>query len=146
MKKFFYLLSLCLCMFVGGVTLSSCGDDTDDIIDDLENGNIKATAKLTIGENKDVLVVTYKGAYSETHTALFNDADKCTSYIVVYDFESSKLCDEMWKECKDEEEYTRNGSKKITADHSDEFAGYPKSAVDQVFKSMKQQIDNGDWD
>ena len=62
MKKFFYLMSLCLCMFMGAVALSSCGDDADDIIDDLEDGNITTTASVSIGDNKDVLVVTYKNA------------------------------------------------------------------------------------
>lgn len=30
MKKFFYLMSLCLCMFMGAAALSSCGDDDDN--------------------------------------------------------------------------------------------------------------------
>ena len=142
MKKFFYLMSLCLCMFMGAVALSSCGDDADDIIDDLEDGNITTTASVSIGANKDVLVITYKNAWTETHTALFTN-DECTSYIVVYDFKSETLADAMWADAKDEDGYTRNSKKKITYDSTETFEGTPKSVMDQVFNSMAEEYNSG---
>lgn len=33
MKKFFYLMSLCMCMFAGAAVMTSCGDDDEDVND-----------------------------------------------------------------------------------------------------------------
>ena len=50
MKKFFYLMSLSLCMFMGVAALSSCGDDDDNVPvnnGDNNGGNNGGTTTLT---------------------------------------------------------------------------------------------------
>lgn len=44
MKKFFYLMSLCLCMLAGTAVMTSCGDDDEDVND--KGGNTPAPAFL----------------------------------------------------------------------------------------------------
>ena len=44
MKKFFYLMSLCLCMFAGAAVMTSCSDDDDEVVD--KGGNVKGTYTL----------------------------------------------------------------------------------------------------
>ena len=51
MKKFFYLMSLCLCMFAGVAVMSSCGSDDDVEIDSgIGQKDVKQETLVTEGQ------------------------------------------------------------------------------------------------
>ena len=78
MKKFFYLMSLCLCMFAGVAVMTSCGDDDDDEVVN-NGGNVKGTYTL------DYKVTSYGNLDSSEKDAL--------NYMM-----KNLICDGEWED------------------------------------------------
>ena len=78
MKKFFYLMSLCLCMFAGAAVMTSCGDDDDDEVVN-NGGNVKGTYTL------DYKVTSYGNLDSSEKDAL--------NYMM-----KNLICDGEWED------------------------------------------------
>ena len=133
-------------MFLGTMCMTSCGDDDkddiEDIIEDVESGNIKATTKFEEKGNQMILTATWKNMMTQVHTATFED-DACVSYIIKDTYASDKLADAAWEEIqKDEEDarnYTRNG-KVITCDESEEYRGFPKEEMRMVLQWIAEEL------
>lgn len=79
MKKFFYLMSLCLCMLAGTAVMTSCGDDDDDDEEVVDNGNVKGTYTL------DYKVTDYGNLDSSEKEAL--------KYMM-----ENLICDDEWED------------------------------------------------
>ena len=77
MKKFFYLMSLCLCMFMGASVLTSCGDDDEEVVN--IDGNVKGIYTL------DYKVTDYGNLDSSDKEAL--------KYIM-----ENLICDDEWED------------------------------------------------
>ena len=136
-------------MFMGALCLTSCGDDDkddiDDIIDDIEQGNLKPTTKFEEKGNQMILTITWKNVDTQVQTATFQN-DLCVSYIVKDTYASSKLADEAWKEAQKEPDYaqyvTRDG-KTITQDISEDFKGLPKEILRSIMQNMAEEMKKG---
>ena len=76
MKKFFYLMSLCLCMFMGAAVMTSCSNDDEEVVD---NGNVKGIYTL------DYKVTDYGNLDSSDKEAL--------KYIM-----ENLICDDEWED------------------------------------------------
>ena len=76
MKKFFYLMSLCLCMFAGAAVMTSCSNDDEEVVD---NGNVKGIYTL------DYKVTDYGNLDSSEQEAL--------KYIM-----ENLICDDEWED------------------------------------------------
>ena len=76
MKKFFYLMSLCLCMFMGAAVVTSCSNDDEEVVD---NGNVKGIYTL------DYKVTDYGNLDSSDKEAL--------KYIM-----ENLICDDEWED------------------------------------------------
>ena len=76
MKKFFYLMSLCLCMFMGAAVMTSCSNDDEEVVD---NGNVKGIYTL------DYKVTDYGNLDSSEQEAL--------KYIM-----ENLICDDEWED------------------------------------------------
>ena len=82
MKKFFYLMSLCLCMFAGVAVMTSCGDDDDEVVNNGgkdNGGNVKGSYTL------DYKVTSYGNLDSSEKDAL--------NYIM-----ENLICDGEWED------------------------------------------------
>lgn len=130
-------------------TATSCGDEDDieDIIEDMENGNYKATADLKKSSNELVLTIKYPGVYTEVTTAKFRD-DKCVSYIMKMTYASDKLADAAWEEAKEESEDVDLGSikrdgKTITWDLTEEMEGMSYDYALQIMQAQKDAVERG---
>ena len=133
MKKFFYLMSLCLCMFMGAATLSSCGDD------DLDIKNVQTG--ITENGNTITLSFNYYNIYTQISTATFDDNGLCIKYIDQMNYSSKDACNTAWDllqsvNAGDTEElakYSKSG-KTITYDDTEYFKGWTKTQVRQYFE------------
>ncbi|MBO4612764.1 MAG: hypothetical protein J5671_06295 [Bacteroidaceae bacterium] len=129
MKKFFYLMSLALCMFMGAAALSSCGDD------ELVPATISEDTKA------NTLTVQYDGGGCVTkYVATFDSNDKCIKYLE-YETYSSK------DEAKEEYEWGGKGNPKITLDgksiiydRTDEYKGKSKEEIRAYFQSIVDEF------
>jgi len=102
MKKFFYLMSLCLCMFMGASVLTSCGDDDDDKV----AINMATLKEEGVVENGNTLQKTIVDEdYATILTATFDNDGKCNSFIIQYVFPSAAYAQLYWAANQDDEEY-----------------------------------------
>ena len=136
MKKFFYLMSLCLGLFAGAAVMTSCGDD------DLEGGEIKAG----ITEKGNTLTLTYKNAYATcTETATFDSNDKCIKYIEATTYSSKDVANQAWDaemqyvDADEKARYKKDG-KTITYDATEEFKGVSKSEIRQYMERFLEEV------
>ena len=140
--KFFGML---FAAFALSFTATSCGDDdVDDIIKDIENGQVKASAELKKSDKELVLTIKYPGAYTQVSTAKFSNK-LCTEYILVSTFASDALADVAWNEWNSDEDKgsvnaKRNG-KTITVDLSDEFKGLSYDLVLSIMEEEKAAVE-----
>ena len=125
MKKFFYLMSLALCMFMGVAALSSCGDD------DLE------PTKMSEDTSANTLSLTFDaGDCISTWTAYFDENDKCIKFLEADAYKESSYADEEWEwSCKDNPKYTRQGNT-IIYDATDQYKGKSKDQIRAEFQRI----------
>lgn len=132
MKKFFYLMSLCLCMFAGVAVMTSCGDDD---IDDIDPDNIEF--KVGITEKGNTLTFTAKTSYyTYVEIATFDSNDKCTKFLEQEIYPSKDYANAAWEaykaEYKDDpddwKKYSKDG-KTITYDDTEDWAGKSKAEI-----------------
>ena len=143
MKKFFYLMSLFLCMFAGVAVMTSCGDDDDELGPEDVKSEIKET------DNTLQMTIKVGSAYTERYTATFDSNDLCIKFIEEYIYSDSKYADQEWKTIQDSfadmpevlEKYSRNG-KTIVHDDTDSWAGIPRSDVRTYFEMVKEELAN----
>lgn len=130
-------------------TATSCDkdEDIDDIIDNIENGNIKPSADLKKSSNELVLTIKYPGVYTEVTTAKFRN-DMCVSYVMKMTYASDKLADAAWEEAKEDGEdidlgsLKRNG-KTITWDLTNEMSDLTYEYAVQMLQSRKEAVERG---
>ena len=143
MKKFFYLMSLCLCMFAGMAVMSSCGSDKDDEIDDPENVEFKTG--ITETSSTMSLSMSVGGVYTDVITATFDSNDVCIKCVEKMTFSSKDIANQTWDalmaELDDEEKarYSKDG-KTITIDMTEEFKGFSRADVRDAFEWMMSNL------
>ncbi len=143
MKKFFYLMSLCLCMFAGVAVMSSCGSDDDVEIDSGSIDNIK----VGITENGNTMSLTtgVNGGYMDVITATFDSNDVCIKCVEKMTFSSKDIANQTWDalmaELDGEEKarYSKDG-KTITIDMTEEFKGFSRADVRDAFEWMMSNL------
>lgn len=130
-------------------TATSCDKDKDieDIIEDMEEGNYKASTDLKKSSDELVLTIKYPGVYTAVDTAKFRDG-KCVNYIVKITYATDKLADAAWAEINEYESsedlssVKRNG-KTITTDLTEEMMGMDYENALQIMQSRKDTVDRG---
>lgn len=156
-------------MLLGLMSFTACGDDDDETIDDIiekiDNGNLKATVKIA-GDNPMVLTAEWKGIATEVHTATFNADESLKSYIIVMTYANSKLADEEWngivEDGKEDPEWfacysregnvlTYDGTKNILEDISEEMDDENQDMTHKqlfklYFEMLKQEYTSGRQD
>ena len=149
MKKYFFMLAALL---VGSVCFTSCGDDDDveDAIEDIVSGKVKPTVTIKDG-NPAVFTAVFKGVYTETMTATFDNNDECIKFITQDIFATDKLADEAWKDIQanyDADEvskyFTRKG-KTITEDETEFYEGQSHDEILYFFELLKKEFESGNW-
>lgn len=144
MKKFFYLMSLCLCMFAGVAVMTSCGDDDD--IDDIDPDNIEIEAGIKDNGKTMSLTIDYAGVYKSVQTATFESADdkaKVVKFIEQMVYSSSKYADAAWESmsASDHEGWKRDG-KTFTYDATDDFKEFTKAEIRSIFEAELEAAKN----
>ena len=144
MKKFFYLMSLCLCMFAGVAVMTSCGDDDDEL--DPSDVNVKTG----ITEKGNTMTLAAKtAAYQYTLEATFDSNDLCTKMIETETYSSSSAANAAWEAYKanyasmpsEWAKYKKDG-RSIICDYTDDWKGKSKAEVRQYFEWMKEELDH----
>lgn len=139
MKKFFYLMSLCLCMFAGVALMTSCGDDD---IDDIDPGDVKIETGIT--EKGNTLTITFSNSYyTYMEVATFDSDDKCIKYIEKEIYPNKETANAAWEAYKAEyqdepdewKKYSKDG-KTITHDATEEYKGASKAEIRQYMEQM----------
>ena len=137
MKKFFYLMSLCLCMFMGASVLTSCGDDDEEKVaidmSKLQPGTVEEgnTLQKTVIYSDHALILT----------ATFDNDGKCTSFTQQFVFDSAAVAQEAWTayendgEFEDVENWSMT-SNVITHDFTERFKGSSKQDVKDFFENF----------
>lgn len=131
MKKFFYLMSLCLCMFMGASVLTSCGDDDEEVVN--IDGNVKGIYTLD---------------YKVTDYGNLDSSDKeAVKYIM-----ENLICDDEWEDAT-LDEVTEDVKATINAQKrgvSETFYGksftveiYIKNANKVTVKTITVKCNNG---
>lgn len=136
--KFFAML---FAAFTLSFTASSCGgdDDLDDLVDKIENGELKTT--VTLKETADQIVLTAKTdkVSTQTYTANFRER-VCVSCFFEAEFANQQLADEFEKSNRGEMELKRDGNK-FTADMSEDFVGQDYAMVKMGFEYLKKSFE-----
>ncbi len=146
MKKIFYLMSLCLCMFAGVALMTSCGDDDDIDPDDVE-------IKSGITDKGNQLIMSTKvPSYSLTATATFDgntDDALCIKFISKETYSSSAAADYVWDEYKKHSDYAediaagllKKDGKSIIYDETEDFKGETKAQIRTYMERIKAEYD-----
>ena len=129
MKKFFYLMSLCLCMFMGASVLTSCGDDDDDKIV-INPGTLQ---EGVVEEGNIIKATAVEDGIAYVITAIFDADNKCTSFVQQYVFASVAAAQQAWAEFQKEEgieeEKVAITGNVISWDRTKEFEGRSKNEL-----------------
>jgi hypothetical protein len=144
MKKFFYLMSLCLCMFAGVAVMTSCGDDDDE----LNPGEISYKTGITEKGNTLQLTITAGSVYTERYTATFGSDDKCIKFIEEMIYSKKDYADLEWQAIQAEyqqmpdelKKYSKDG-KTITIDETETWKGRSRSEVREYFEMIQEEFE-----
>ncbi len=145
MKKFFYLMSLCLCMFAGVALMTSCGDDD---LDDIDPDDIEIKAGIT--EKGNTLTVSFSnGFYTYQEIATFDSNDKCIKYVEKEIYPNKETANQAWDaykaEYKDKPEemakYSKDG-KTITHDATEKYKGASKA---EIRRNMEEMLEHSHY-
>lgn len=133
-------------------TATSCGEDKDidDIIDDIEQGNIKPTASLKKSSDELVFTVKFPGAYTEVTTAKFRNG-QLASLTRVSTYSSKKLADAAWEEIQKEGNIetgvqAKRDGKTITWDLTEAMSEMSYEEMLKMFEELKYSIDHATID
>lgn len=133
MKKFFTIISLSLCLMMGGFAVNSCsllgGDDEELEIKIKESGD---TMTLTIDwEN-----------CKEVYTATFAN-DKCTKLIRTQTWDDAEDAQYEYDNLSNSEKATAKvEGKVVTYDLTASFAGKSKAEVRKYFEGIKAELED----
>ena len=136
MKKFFYLMSLCLCMFMGASVMTSCGDDDEEKVaidmSKLQPGTVEEgnTLQKTVIYSDHALILT----------ATFDNDGKCTSFTQQFIFDSAAVAQQAWandfkEDVEDDPENWSITSNVITWNRTEEIKdeNYTKQDMKDIF-------------
>lgn len=128
-------------------TATSCDkdEDIDDIIDNIEQGNVKPSAELKKSSNELVLTIKYPSVYTEVTTAKFRN-NLCVSYVMKITYASDKLADAAWAEAKEDSAEEMIGSLKrdgkvITWDMSEVMNDLTYDDAVMMLQSRKDAVE-----
>ena len=130
-------------------TAISCDkdEDIDDLIDNIENGNIKPTVDLKKSSSELVLTTKFPGVYTIVETAKFSH-DMCVSYVMKMTYATDKLADAAWEELKSEDDFDSNiikrSGKTITVDLTEEMEEVTYDYMLQMFQARKDAVERGE--
>ena len=139
MKKFFYLMSLCLCMFMGATLVTSCGDDDEEEKLTIEMSSLTDGTVESGNTIKHTFLYSSKLAYLFTVT--FDDNEKCNSFIQQFVYASVADAQQAWtkeKEDIDDPENWSISSNVITWNRTDEFKGDTKQDIRDILGNFSR--------
>ena len=125
MKKFFYLM--CVCLFASVAVMTSCNKEEKHEIEmsSLEKGTHENGNTVTH-------VVIRNNEFALLFTATFDDNNKCNSLLQQYVYATNAAAEKAWPEWQEDindPEHLSIKSNVITWNRSEEFKGKSKTEV-----------------
>lgn len=130
-------------------TATSCGEDMDldQIVEEIEQGNIKPSANIKESSNELVLTIKIPKLRTEVHTAKFSDG-VCVSYVEKITSATQQFSDDTWSAITRYGQIVAGGliqdGKTVTWDRTKEFSGESYEEIQAKFVYRKLGVEQLD--
>ena len=142
MKKLFYLMTVCLCVIMGAVTLNSCSQES---LLGLFMGKSEPTT-LEEDTKENTLTLSFDGGDCLSKwIATFDDKDLCVKFLQIDTYKKKADADEEWEwgGYENNPKYSKDG-KTITYDATDEYRGKTKAEIRKKFQEIVDEDNEED--